>query len=179
MVRATVHQSPNSSLDPGAVGMKTPATEAAAAAVAEAAKKKPGKSTATVRREKPLILIFAIWHRLFLWAKGLALVPGGRGEGGRRAGLCRRNRGDIYTISWTVRGLNCLMSIFSEIEPNLNVANIAYRSSQLHRYSSTPSPHSTSSLLDYGGREPWILTTVHRYGGEQGRREREHRHGWP
>ena len=56
-VRATSDQSPNSSLDPGAVGMKTPATEAAAAAVAEAAKRKPGKSIAAVRREKPIFLI--------------------------------------------------------------------------------------------------------------------------
>eukprot|EP00752_Nemacystus_decipiens_P001886 g1816.t1 len=43
--------SPNSALDPGAVGLKTPATEAAAAAVAEAARRKPGRSFTKDKRE--------------------------------------------------------------------------------------------------------------------------------
>lgn len=41
--------------------MKTPATEAAAAVVAEAARRKPGKAIAPNKREKP-IFFFLRWY---------------------------------------------------------------------------------------------------------------------
>lgn len=52
--RRLPRQSPNSALDPGAVGVKTPATKAAAEAVAEAARRKPGRSLTTDKREKSM-----------------------------------------------------------------------------------------------------------------------------
>eukprot|EP00903_Cladosiphon_okamuranus_P008100 g7808.t1 len=99
--------SPNSALDPGATGMKTPATEAAAAAVGEAARKKPGRSETRDKRESKEdggVKTATMGLNLLATLLGAAAkddAGGGDGEGDEGAGGAKRrgSRRDSFKIN--------------------------------------------------------------------------------